>query len=315
MINRKDLLEEFDSIQGRKFREADQLIRSFLKNSGLEIDIENIPDYLGMPLIIGLNYWLNLIDGEIGEFRNELSNRAFHSILYDAIVNKNKINYITIVCPSYKKGKGSIGFKKEPGDTTYIAFKNIRKIYENTVDLGISADFRTYFYDLAVENAHKLSEQDWENFELNIFLDKVIARTLDISYELMSKAFPILEKQIGRYGVVVPEEELLKTVPISKESLEKVIDESRVFYMETFGWTEKEALKRALCQSHAYGLESIAIRRHFKNPVILYSAYSYERMSLYTGKDGTARIGIICPKRTIGNSLSSTISTWKNKNQ
>lgn len=313
MINKKDLFVEFNSTEGRKLREADQLIKSFLKNSGLEMDIQNIPDCLTVPLRTALNYWFNLIDDEIGEFRSELSNRAFHSILYDAIVNKNKINYITIVCPSYKKGKGSIGFKKEPGDTTYIAFKNIRKIHENTMDLEIPADSRTYFYDLAVENAQKLSEQDWKDLEFNILLDKTIARTLDIYYESMSKAFPILEKQIGRHGVVVPEEELLKIVPISKESLEKVINESKTFYMETFGWTEKESVKRALCQSHAYGFESVAIRRHFKNPVILYSAYSYERMSLYTGKDGSARVGIICPKKAIGNSLSPTISTWKNK--
>ena len=31
----------------------------------------------------------------------------------------------------------------------------------------------------------KLSEQDWRDFELNILLDKIIARTLDISYESM----------------------------------------------------------------------------------------------------------------------------------
>jgi len=131
----------------------------------------------------------------------------------------------------------------------------------------------------------------------------------------MCNAFPMLEKQIGRHGVVLPEGELIKTVPINRESLERVINESKIFYTETFGWTKEEAIKRALCQSHAYGLESIAIRRNFKNPVILYSAYSYERMSLYMGKDGAARVGIICPKRTIGNSLSSTISTWKNKKQ
>jgi len=315
MINRKDLLAEFNSTEGRKLKEANQLINSFLKNSGIEMNTENIPDNLGVLLKTALKYWFNLIDDEIGEFRSEFSNTAFHSILYDAIVNKNKINYITIVCPSYKKGKESVGFKREPGDTTYIAFKNIKKIYENTVDLGIPADFRTYFYDLAVENADKLSEQDWKDFELNILLDKIIARTLDISCESMSNAFPMLEKQIGRHGVVLPEGELIKTVPINRESLERVINESKIFYTETFGWTKEEAIKRALCQSHAYGLESIAIRRNFKNPVILYSAYSYERMSLYMGKDGAARVGIICPKRTIGNSLSSTISTWKNKKQ
>ena len=315
MINRKYLLGEFNSTRGRKLKEANQLIRSFLKYSGLEMDIEKIPDRLDTFLKIALKYWLSLIYDEIEEFRSEFSNRAFHSILYDAIANKNKINYITVICPSYKKGIGSVGFKKEPGNTTYIAFKNIKKIYENTIELGIPADFRTYFYDLAVEKADKLSEQDWKDFDLNILLDKTIARALDISCESMSEAFPVLEKQIGKYGMFIPKEKLLKTIPISIESLERVINESKVFYMETFGWTEEDALKRALCQSHAYGLESMAIRRHFKNPVILYSAYSYERMSLYTGKDGSARIGIICPKRTIGNSLSPTISTWKNKKQ
>lgn len=76
MTNRKDLLVEFNSTEGRKLREADQLIKSFLKNSGLEMDIQNIPDYLTVPLRTALNYWLNLIDDEIGEFRSELSSRG-----------------------------------------------------------------------------------------------------------------------------------------------------------------------------------------------------------------------------------------------
>lgn len=313
MTSKESLFSEFGITNERKIKESEQLIKSFLKYSGFDAEEKNIPDVLVSPLRTALTYWLNLIDDEIGEFRSEFSNMALHSILYDAIVNKNKINYITIICPSYKKGKGSIGFKNEPGNTTYIAFKNIKKLYKNTTDLGIVADFRTYFYDLAVENARKLSEQDWKTFELNIALDKAIAKALDVSCELMSDTFPILKKQIGRDGVIITEDEILKTIPIGKESLKKVINESEVFYTETFGWSKEEATRRALCQAHAYGLESVAIRRHFKNPVMLYSAYSYERMSLYTGRDGKARIGIICPKRTIGNSLSPTISTWKNK--
>lgn len=313
MTSKESLFSELGIKDERKIKESEQLIKSFLKYSTFDTETKNIPDVLILPLKTALIYWLHLIDDETGEFRSEFSNIAFHSILYDAIINKNKINYITIICPSYKKGRGSIGFKNEPGNTTYIAFKNIKNLYKNTIDLGIAADFRTYFYDLAVENAHKLSEEDWKTFELNIALDKVIAKALDVPYDLMSNVFPALKKQIGRDGVVMVEDELLKTITVSKDSLKKVIDESKIFYTEIFGWNKEEAVKRALCQAHAYGLESVAIRRHFKNPVILYSAYSYERMSLYTGRDGKARIGIVCPKKTVGNSLSPTISTWKNK--
>lgn len=306
----KELFSEFGVTEGRKFEEAEQLTKSFLRCSGFEMDIENLPDILIPPLKIGLSYWFNLIDDEIGEFRTAFSNKALYSILYDAIVNKNKINYITVICPSYKKGKGSVGFKREPGDTTFVAFKNIRKIYENTIGLGIPADFRAYFYDLAVENSRKLLDHDWKDLELNILLDKMIAKTLDVPYEIISEAFPALKEQVGRYGVILKKDDLLQKAMINEESLKKVITESKLFYIETFGWTEEESVKRALCQSHAYGLESLVVRRNFKNPVILYSAYSYERMSLYTGKDGKARVGIICPKKTIGNSLSPTISTW-----
>ena len=52
MINRKDILVEFNSIDGRKFKEANQLINSFLKNSGLEMNTENIPDHMGVLLKI-----------------------------------------------------------------------------------------------------------------------------------------------------------------------------------------------------------------------------------------------------------------------
>ena len=52
MINRKDLLAEFNSTEGRKLKEANQLINSFLKNSGIEMNTENIPDHMGVLLKI-----------------------------------------------------------------------------------------------------------------------------------------------------------------------------------------------------------------------------------------------------------------------
>ncbi len=260
------------------------------------------------------NYWSNLTKDEDNEFiRTEQAKKSFYPILYDAILNKNPINYITILCPSYKKGKNEIGFKKEPGQTTYVAFNNIKRIYENTISLGINATMIALFYDIAVENTYKLSSQDWQDFEQNIIQDKVISKVHNIPYNLVSKIFPSLHKEVGRNGVIFIKEELLQKFPINKNILENVIMESKEFYTTLFGWTTEEAEKRALCMAHAYTLESGIIRKHFKNPVVIYSAYSYNRMALYNGKDGSARIGIICPKKPIGNSLSATISTWNTK--
>jgi len=258
------------------------------------------------------DYWSNLIKDESKEFiRTEQAKKSFYSILYDAILNKNPINYISILCPSYKKGENEIGFKKEPGQTTYVAFNNLKRIYENTINLGINATMIALFYDIAVENAHKLSPQDWQDFEQNIIQDKIISKVHNIPYNLVSKIFPSLYKDVGRNGVVFTKEELLQKFPINKDVLENVIMESKEFYTTLFGWTIEEAEKRALCMACAYTIESGIIRKHFKNPVVIYSAYSYNRMALYNGKDGSARIGIICPKRPIGNSLSATISIWK----
>lgn len=262
------------------------------------------------------DYWSNLVKDESNEFiRSGQAKKSFYSILYDAILNKKPINYINILCPSYKKGKNEIGFKKEPGQTTYVAFNNLKRIYKNTINLGIDATMTTLFYDIAVENAHKLSSQDWHDFEQNIIQDKIISKVHNIPYNLVSKVFSSLYKEVGRNGVVFTKEELLQKFPINKDVLENVIMESKEFYTTLFGWTTEEAEKRALCMAHAYTLESGIIRKHFKNPVVIYSAYSYNRMALYSGKDGSARIGVICPKRPIGNSLSATISTWNIKNK
>ena len=220
-------------------------------------------------------------------------------IVDEAIKRREPVNFIGILCPSYKKGKDQIGFKDEPGQTTYIAFNNLKRVYEKAILFGIDATMSMFFYDVAVENSNKLTEQDWEDLRQNIIQDKAIAKALNVPFGLISKTFPALKNMI-----VPPKKDLLKMV--NEEVLKNVINESKEFY-KGFGWTEEEAEKRALHMAYAYTIESSYLRKHFKNPVVIYSAYSYERMKLYEGKNRNARIGIICPPRPVGNSILATI--------
>ena len=99
-----------------------------------------------------------------------------------------------------------------------MAFNNLKRIYENTISLGINATMIALFYDIAVENAHKLSPQDWHDFEQNIIQDKIISKVHNIPYNLISKIFPSLYKEVGRNGVIFTKEELLQKFPINKKS-------------------------------------------------------------------------------------------------
>lgn len=304
------LLSEFAAINGYRFDESNSLIRSFLKLSGNKMDSEYIPEEVVPVLKKALTYWLNLNESEEKNIRIEKYSRGFHNVLYDALTNNQPIQYLLILCPSYRKGKLSIGIK-EPGQTTYVAYNNGKNIKENTLRLGIPCELKCFFYDIAIENAEKFTEKDWNDLETNILINKVIARVHGLSYKIISKEFPVLSDRIGRFGLDKEKARaFLKELKVNTEILDNVVQKSITFYTKQFGWSQEESVKRALTVACAYALESKEIRKRFKNPVVIYSAYSYERSFLYGDNDGLAKIGIIYPKRPVGDSIDATFPIW-----
>lgn len=302
------------SLELKNIKEAEaikNLIFYFFKLKGLDFKLKIIPEDLFNPLKKATAYWINLTRDEEEFVRIEEFNIGFYQVLFDATVNNIPINYLVILCPSYKKGLKSFGVKLEPGLTTYVAFRNGLRIRDNTEKLGIPCSLKAYFYDIAIENSGKFSEENWRDLDINILTDKIIAKTLDINYTTMSEEFEILNKKIGKYGVKKEIlEDLIKELKINKKVLQNVIDSSILFYKEQFGWEESESIFRAKEVCCAYSLESIELRKFYKSPVVVYSAYSYDRSYLYSGPNLEAKIGIIYPKRPVGNSTEATISVW-----
>lgn len=77
MTSKEFLFSELGIKDERKIKESEQLIKSFLKYSNFNTEINNIPDILLPPLRTALTYWPHLIDDEIEGSRNEFSNMLF----------------------------------------------------------------------------------------------------------------------------------------------------------------------------------------------------------------------------------------------
>lgn len=306
MIN-KELLSRCHT--SAEVKEVENLIKSFLRFSDNQASQQIIPEILEDVLKIATQYWLNLIRDEVPFFRGELPNISFHSILYDALINKNPINYIGILCPSYKRGRGIVGFKDEPGQTTYVSFENLKRIYENTIKMGIPAEITSFFYDIALENLEKLTDKDFDDLQRNIIYDKVIARVHRIPYFVMSKEFKSLGDKFKEVKIS-DENQLHKLVAINDLVLKDIIKKNCEFYPENFGWSIEESQNRALHHAYYYAVESMELRKRFKNPVVVYCAHSFEKAKIYWGKLEDKRIGVIFPKKPIGNSIDATISDW-----
>ncbi|MBI4993740.1 hypothetical protein HZC33_02175 [Candidatus Wolfebacteria bacterium] len=302
-----------DTFEDNNLQEINSLIDTFLELSNISITEQNIPEFLKLPLKKAITYWVNLTKSEEYGVRDKERNRGFYKILYHATVNQKPINYIIFLCPSYKKGVGSIGIRSEPGQTTYLAFNNAKRICENTQILEIPCDLRAYFYDIGVENASKFMQKDWEDLEKNILIDKVISKVHNIPYDRVSNAFSESNNKIGKYGISdTLAENLLKELNVNNDDIQRVIERSTIFYSKTLGWRQEECRKRALSVAYAYILDGIMLCKMFHSPIEIYSAHSYERSFLYTPKGDQKRIGVIYPPKAIEDStIKSTIPIWQ----
>ncbi len=287
------------------------LIKSFFKFKGMDLNSELISSDLVYPLSRSIKFWNNLINCEEPDIRDSKFDRGFHKVLFDATVYNIPINFLILLCPSYKRGLNALGIKVEPGQTTFVAFKNGIRIKENTEKIGIPCTLNAYFYDIAIENAEAYNSENWQELEMNILMDKMISKTLDIPYSVMSKDFEVLSEKIGRKGLLNSNiDELIDQLKINKDVLSNVIKKSVIFYKDHFGWDEQKSTIRAKEVGCVYSMESLELRRYYKNPAVIYSAYSYERSFLYAGPDLEAKIGIVYPKKPSGNSYLPTISEW-----
>lgn len=306
MINKNKFLTSIKCSHGKLVKEINTLIFSWQKLAGGDFKSNEIDEKLEPNLRIAANYWKNLILSETEGFRDDVGRTSFHKLLKEIIDKNETINYFGILCPSYKKGNNAIGFASEPGNTTYRAFANLERMAENTKLLGIKCDVRMFYADISLENSEKFCEQDWENFKKNIWLDSIIAKAHNIPFSTLTEFVPELEEIVGKEGKLTD----INKIDVSKKAFDRSLWRDRQFYPKNFGWTEQEADNRTTIHAHSYYWQAEFIRKKFNYPVMVYSAYDYEKAGLYNGKNGNLWPCIIFPPKDRLNPPTTTIPKW-----
>jgi len=213
-----------------------------------------------------------------------------------------------ILCPSYKKGFGAVGFAPQPGNTTHRGFANLQRMVENAQVLGLKCSPPLMLLsDVAIENWERLAQKDWDDFMSIARQDAEIADSFGIRFMLSTEFDPSLLDSVGRGGKLID----LSSLPIEGGVFRKCLDRDINFYQKNFGWTREQAMRRTQIHAHSYWQEAITVRRQLANPVMVYSAYDYEKARFSNGIDGRAEPCIIYPRRKENNPSSATIDLWK----
>lgn len=306
MISKTKFLQEIGCASGRLAGEINELIFNWHRISGFEIGPNDIDDRLSDDLYRAAIFWKNLVLSEADGFRDVMGRKTFHELLLRIFRDNEAITYFGILCPSYKKGIGAVGFAKEPGNTTYRAFSNLARMVSNTQLLGIRCEAAMFFADISVENFDKLLQRDWDDLEKIIWLDSVIAKAYEINFDRLSHYFPKLGQIVGREG----RKANLNKLDVNPKAIKRSLWRDRWFYPDNFGWSIKEAEKRTVIHAHSYFWQGKFIRETFKNPVMIYSAYDYEKAGLYNGKNGNLLPCVVFPKKDQSNPPWATIPHW-----
>ncbi len=306
MINKTRFLSSIGCAHGKLAKEVNELIFNWHHLYGIDVGSNEIDDRVKDTLAIAATYWKNLIVSEAEGFRDSVGRFTFQKLLKDVLDNDGVINYFGILCPSYKKGIGSLGFVREPGNTTYRAFLNLDLMAENTRLLGIKCNVRVFFADISVENHGKLSSGDWEDFDKIIWLDSIIAKAHNVPFSTLTQFAPDLSEIVGRAGKLAD----INKIDVSQKALERSLWRDRQFYPKNLGWSVEEADLRTYIHAHSYYWQGEFIRRKLKNPVMVYSAYDYEKAGLYNGKGGDLLPAVIFPLKDASNPPVATIPRW-----
>ena len=250
-------------------------------------------------------FWHNLRLDELEGFRGKRHNNIFHKFLFNSIINNIPLNYISILCPSYKKGIDVYGFVDEPGNTTYRNFANISTFKKNTDKLNIPSTINIYFADISLERWDKIvcDINELQKLQNIIKLDKIISNVYEFEYDVLSN----LENLINTVGY---SGKLIRNPKVEQKALNRAKWKDRQFYSKVFGWSEEECDIRTQIHAHSYSNQSISLRKKYKQPIVFYSGYDYEKGALYNGINGDADISVIYPKKSINNEKHSTIRDW-----
>ncbi len=264
-------------------------INDFLNNEKIKKeyfdDLKNIANISDCNEKI-MSWFRYLQSFEILGWRNKLVTQKLCNIL----LSNQPIQFYSLFCPSYIKGKGKAGFRiDDVGNTSKIGIEKLMEITKKTRKLGYKChNPKAIFFDVALEQPEKTINMiddlkcNIENFK------KYIPKGMKFS--LLSEEFPELMDIIGYSGITV------NPLPVDDIILKRIIERGKKFY-ELFGWSIEKIEERSKVIASSEAVVGMFLRYRMPNAIMVYTPTMLERAQVYSGKHQDNPLAIVFPKK------------------
>ena len=233
-----------------------------------------------------LDWFRYLQSFEIVGWRNKLVTKKICEIL----ANNEPIQFYSLFCPSYIKGKNVAGFRTDDvGNTTKAGLNKLAEITDITIKLGFNCIFpEAIFFDIALEQPEKTINMIGDLKQNIINFKKYVPDNMKFS--LLSDKYPELKDIIGYTGVII------EPLPVDEIILNRIIERGTKFY-ELFGWNEDKINQRSKVIASSEAVVGMFLRTSMHNSIMVYTPTMLERAQVYSGKHQNEPLAIIIPKK------------------
>lgn len=266
-----------------------QKLNDYLKNE--RITKENFDDLKYVANLTNFNEkildWFRYLQSfEIVGWRNKLVTKK----ICEMLTNGEPIQFYSLFCPSYIKGKDVAGFRTDDvGNTTKIGINRLAEITDITKKMGFDCKSpEAIFFDIALEQPEKTINMI-DDLKQNIINFKKYVPD-NMKFSLLSNKYPELKDIIGYTGVII------EPLPVDKIIFDRIVERGTKFY-ELFGWNEEKINQRSKIIASSEAVVGTFLRTNMLNSIMVYTPTMLERLQVYSGKHQDEPLAIIVPKK------------------
>ena len=266
-----------------------QKLNEYLKNE--RISKENFDDLKYVANLTDFNEkildWFRYLQSfEIVGWRNKLVTKK----ICEMLTNGEPIQFYSLFCPSYIKGKDVAGFRTDDvGNTTKNGINRLAEITDITRQMGFNCRSpEAIFFDIALEQPEKTINMI-DDLKQNIINFKKYVPD-NMKFSLLSDKYPELKDIIGYTGVIID------PLPVDKIVFDRIVERGAKFY-ELFGWNEEKINQRSKVIASSEAVVGMFLRTNMLNSIMVYTPTMLERAQVYSGKHQDDPLAIIVPKK------------------
>jgi hypothetical protein len=212
-------------------------------------------------------------------WRRKESLEMLAKVLIESIVRNEPMSVVSIYCPSYKKGHGSVGYNSIIGGNTRRRIKEAIFLLEESTRMGVLINMKVFFSDLILENIDELR------------VDKKYLQDLDHNYKSFvdefkkysnnNVAIARLSRLNGCLDSLGEEGSGVKVEVLPDDIRRRIFERDIIFYTNNYGWSEENIRTRTNVIISSYLELSRILSKELPNSIILWVESNFERGLIY----------------------------------